>query len=247
MQRMKRTHRLAASVVASLLLFAACSGGGGGNDDVASLSGDGDQAADAGTTGDGEQAITEEAALEFAECMRENGVEDFPDPVVDADGNVNFGFGPGGGGDDEGPAFDVEAAGAAQEVCSELLEGFALGGGGGGFADNPELQDALVGYTDCLRDEGLDVGDLEIGQGGQDGQAPGDGQGPRGGAQGGGGGQGQGGGQGGQPQGDGQGPGGFIANALGLDPEDPEVEAALETCQPHLDEAFSQFGPGAED
>ncbi|MGH9158062.1 MAG: hypothetical protein ACRD1K_20000 [Acidimicrobiales bacterium] len=223
--------KLTSLLAATTLLVAACSAGGA-SDDVASLTETGSQSAAA--SGSGDAPLSEEAALEFAVCMRDNGVDNFPDPTVDADGNVTFGFGRGGT-DDNGdpPDFDRDAIQGAREACGDILDGFAFGGGpgGGGFGDNTELQDALVAYTDCLRGEGLDVGDFELpqpGQGGGQGDPPPDGAGPQ---------------QGTGPQQGG--PGGFVARALGLDTEDPAVAAAMETCQPKLDDAFSNFGPGA--
>ena len=78
----------------------------------------------------------EESLLAFAECMRDNGV-DFPDPVVEADGTVTFGFRPGGGG--EGGLAALRDIGrnpnlpAARDACSGLLEGLAFGPGQGGL------------------------------------------------------------------------------------------------------------------
>ena len=74
----------------------------------------GEESADPGNATGEELADTddltdEERLLAFAECMRENGV-DFPDPVVEADGTVTFGFRPGEIGRDP----DLPAA---QDAC----------------------------------------------------------------------------------------------------------------------------------
>jgi hypothetical protein len=53
-----------------------------------------------------------EAAFEFAQCMRDNGVDDFPDPQVSADGSIHMPA-PAGVGHDE-----LAAAGAA---CEHIL------------------------------------------------------------------------------------------------------------------------------
>ena len=109
----------------------------------------GDSAAD-----DGSSAVTdEELALEFAQCMRDEGV-DFPDPTVNADGSIDFGgvAGRGGLGDGAQDAF---------EVCGDLIQGASfLPGGGRG--DLTELQDGLLEFAQCLRDEGLDVDDPDL-------------------------------------------------------------------------------------
>ena len=116
---------------------------------------------------DEEPAVTEDLAdeerlLAFAECMRENGV-DFPDPVVEADGTVTFGFRPGGGGGlqrlgEIGRDRDLPAA---REACEGMLGGLAFGPGQGGF-DLIELQDTLLEFAQCMRDNGVDMGDPDL-------------------------------------------------------------------------------------
>ena len=110
-----------------------------------------------------EDITEEERLLAFAQCMRENGV-DFPDPVVEADGTVTFGFRPGGGGGglrrlgEIGRDPDLPAA---REACGGLLEGLAFGPGQGGF-DLIELQDTLLEFAQCMRDNGVDMGDPDL-------------------------------------------------------------------------------------
>lgn len=114
----------------------------------------------------------EERLLAFAECMRENGV-DFPDPVVEADGTVTFGFRPGGGGGlQTGRDADLPAA---RDACSGMLGGLAFGPGPGG-SDLIELQDRLLEFARCMRDNGVDMGDPDLsrfGPGGNDDDQPG--------------------------------------------------------------------------
>ena len=77
--------------------------------------------------------------------------------------------------------------------------------------DLQAFQDAALEFAQCLRDHGFDVPDPDFSQGGP--------------------------GQGGVPGGG----GGGIFGDSGIDPEDPEVQAALEDCQ----EAFGDLpGPG---
>ena len=104
----------------------------------------------------------EERLLAFAECMRENGV-DFPDPVVEADGTVIFGFRPGRGGgfaalQEIGRDPDLPAA---RDTCQGLVAGVAFGSGQGGF-DMVEIQDALLEFARCMRDNGVDIGDPDM-------------------------------------------------------------------------------------
>ncbi len=186
----------------------------------------------AGSTGvvvteDAAELTDEEAGMALAACARENGIADFPDPVVNADGSIEFG--------DirelvQGGTIDRETFQAALEACQGEAGGVGFGGGnrGGGF-DQAALQEATLAFTDCLREEGLDVGDLTFDAGGR---------GP--------GGFDRGQGEGGDPPADGERPGGprggdqggqegFIARLLGLDTEDEAVIAALEVCNPLLD------------
>lgn len=105
----------------------------------------------------------EEVLLAFAACMRDNGVE-FPDPIVEADGTVTFGLRPGAGGGQN--AGDLQAIGrdpdlpAARDACSPLIEGRALGPGGRNSDEvQIEIADRLLEFAQCMRDNGVDVGD----------------------------------------------------------------------------------------
>ena len=123
----------------------------------------------------------EERLLRFADCMRENGV-DFPDPVVEADGSVQFGFRPGagGGGRLQELARDPDLP-AAREACEGLLEGLSFGPGSGNF-DTTELQDTLLEFARCMRAKGVDMGDPDLSNFGPGGDDDGPGGGPFGGA-----------------------------------------------------------------
>jgi hypothetical protein len=171
--------------------------------------------------------------LAYTACLREQGL-DVADPTFDADGNLDGGFfGPDSGIDPRSEEFR-----AAQEACGSLIEGVTLGGPGGGNFDPEAMQQATLAYTECLRDEGLEVDDLDFsaqgGPGGGAGVGPGgappDGSAPDGSM--------PDGGDPGQGPGDGD-PGNRLAEILGLDPDDPTVAAALEVCAPVLDGAMS--------
>lgn len=125
------------------LLGTAC----GGDDD----DGGGEAASGSDGGGGGGQGM-EDAALEFAECMRENGI-DMPDPQV-SDGRVRVG-GPGGGG---GGGIDPnsEEFQAAQAECQPILD---EAGGQQGQADPErvaEMQDRAAALGDCMRSRGYD-------------------------------------------------------------------------------------------
>ena len=160
--RSTTTMSIAAAVA---LVLSAC---GGGDDDAASGSDDGelviagDGAADETISTDGDAGASqtdEEQALAFAQCMRDEGV-DFPDPTTNADGSIDFfgGLGPGGGGGFDPNDTSVQDA---IEVCGSLIDGASfLPNGGDGF--DAETQDTLLEFTQCLRDNGLDVDDPDF-------------------------------------------------------------------------------------
>ncbi len=207
--------------------------------DVASLTGVVDAG---GETAAAAPQDTAQAALDYTQCMRDNGV-DMADPTFDADGNIEggLGFGPGAGGDN-GVDVRSEEFQAAIGACSDLIDGLDLGGGRGGAFDRTAIEDGLLAYTACLRDEGLVVDDITFGG------PPADGAGRAGGepstgdaapaegftgrdraAEGG----------GGRAGGAGFDPSAQIVAQLGLDGEDPEVAVALDACAPVLESAFT--------
>lgn len=152
---MKRMIILIAAVA---LALAAC----GGSDDtgVASLEESTTTQAGAADGGSIDAKSEEDALLEFSACMRENGVEDFEDPIVNADGTVEFGVIEGtseGGlpGDAE-----IEKLEAAFQACSDHLAGAAFGGNGD--FDFAELEDTFVEFSACMRDKGVEIDDPDF-------------------------------------------------------------------------------------
>ena len=132
--------------------------------------------------GAGNEDLTdEERLLRFADCMRAHGV-DFPDPVVEADGSVRFGFRPGArgasGAQELGRDPDLPAA---REACEDLLEGLSFGPGSGDF-DITESQDTLLEFARCMRANGVDMGDPDLSNFGPGGDDDGPGGDPFGGA-----------------------------------------------------------------
>lgn len=225
------------------LLLGACSSGDADAvaDGIATLEG-----SEASAVGDGAEASTldgdagaeelsaEEIALAFSACMRDEGV-DFPDIGVDAEGRIELraGF--------EDIETGTDAFRSANETCQPLLADTGFGAGNrAAIGEDVEIQDALVEFADCMRSEGLDVGDITLG-GQNGGGAPGDADGSA---------------AGGEPPADGQGRGqgqrqqGFgdpserLAEQLGLDLEAPEVAAAIDICSPIIEAAFAEQGVG---
>lgn len=97
----------------------------------------------------------EELAFAFADCLRDEGL-DVNDPTVNPDGTVNLQSLFGGGAPPAGA--DTEAA---LDTCGSMLDGANFGPAANGF-DQTEIQDQLVEFAGCLRDQGLDVRDPDI-------------------------------------------------------------------------------------
>lgn len=107
--------------------------------------------------GDTDQVTDDEAQLlAFAACMRENGV-DMADPTVDADGNLRLARPRNLDAEDRG---SLDETNAARDLCSQYLDGVELG-----FQerDQTELQDQLLDFTSCMRENGYDMPDIQFG------------------------------------------------------------------------------------
>ena len=63
-----------------------------------------------------QQQEMKEGALAHAQCMREHGLENFPDPTFDEDGGAQIRIGPGTGLDPDDPDFQ-----AAEKACRDDL------------------------------------------------------------------------------------------------------------------------------
>jgi hypothetical protein len=98
-----------------------------------------------GSGGNKTAATTNETAAKFAECMRENGVGDFPDP--DASGQFTIdAIANGSGVDPSTPAFDQ-----ALSACKDLEPaGFT------GHTRSAEEQNAGLRFAQCIRDNGVE-------------------------------------------------------------------------------------------
>ena len=139
--------------VLAIATLAACSGAAANPSGVASL---GSQSPDPAESAEPEASMDpEEAALAFAECMREHGV-DMPDPQVGGNGEfrVTVNGGPG--------SLDMEEMQAAQEACQDLMPGPL----GEPRELTAEEKDAMLGFAQCMRDNGIDMPDPEFGSGG---------------------------------------------------------------------------------
>ncbi|MDX2381837.1 MAG: hypothetical protein QNM02_19020 [Acidimicrobiia bacterium] len=110
--------------------------------------------------------VSEEAlALQFAQCMRDEGIDSWPDPVANADGSIDI---TGGGVVGPGPASEVafgsDEVQAVIPICGPIIAGASfLPNSGEGMTT--ETEDQLLAFAQCLRDEGIDVSDPDLSDG----------------------------------------------------------------------------------
>jgi hypothetical protein len=158
---MTRTTLLAAIAI-TLLAFVAsgCGSSGSGDDGVAALdTGASAASGDGSTTPRQTEQDPQEAALAWATCMREHGV-DVPDPQVDEDGRVQIRPGSGGA----VPRRDSTKFREAMEAC-----GSPFGDAGPPQLSDEEreqLQESLLEFAQCMREHGIDMPDPEFSGGG---------------------------------------------------------------------------------
>jgi hypothetical protein len=158
-----RTTMLAAILAVVLLGLALVASGCGSSssseDGVAALD-DGsaeDEAAPAADDEEVDETDRQEAALEWARCMREHGIN-VPDPEFE-NGGAAIRVG--------GPGFNPnsETFRKAQEEC-----GTPFGEEGPpalSDEERQEFQDAMLEFARCMREHGVDMPDPEFGEGGR--------------------------------------------------------------------------------
>jgi hypothetical protein len=146
---MSRFFRLILAIVALVALVAACSGTANGPG-VATL----DDPAASGSPGASPAASAmtpQDAALAYARCMRENGV-DMPDPKVTtgSDGGVSI--------DQQGGApVSKDKMETANKVCQHFMA--AAGPGGPGGQMSAEDMDKILAFAKCMREHGVNMPD----------------------------------------------------------------------------------------
>ena len=150
-RRRRRTRLSVATLGLGLAFVLAACGGSPDGEQVASLGGDGVKDEANGSATSSTRRDPQQAALDYAKCMREHGV-DMPDPQVDEQGRVTMRIGrPGGQG---GARPDPEKLQAAEQACGGLM-----GGGDGPGQIDPKARDAMVDYARCMRSRGVDMPD----------------------------------------------------------------------------------------
>jgi hypothetical protein len=80
-------------------------------------------------------------ALRYSQCMRENGVPNFPDPKIDDNGNMSLDA-PGGA--------DPVKMDAAMQKCKQYLPN-----GGQPRKADPQVLEQLRRFAQCMRDNGV--------------------------------------------------------------------------------------------
>lgn len=133
--------RVRADVLLCLLavLFAAGCGARDDGDGIATAGGTPTPSGSAGPARAGDDGLAE--ALRHAQCIRDNGVPNFPDPKLNADGGISL---------DVRGGVDKEKVDAAMERCKHLEPG----GGQPGQTD-PEMQARALQYAKCMRANGV--------------------------------------------------------------------------------------------
>jgi len=138
----------------SALVLAACGGGEPERPGVATLRTA--APAVAASTAPEADADGRQALIDYAQCMREEGVE-YPDPRFDGEGRLLIAQSAA-----ELLALDLESPAytAARDTCTERMGGLAQ-------MIDPEqqaqLRDSLVGFASCMRDNGVEIPDPRMG------------------------------------------------------------------------------------
>ncbi len=135
---MKRNLAPLAALAMVALIVTGCS-------NAASENGDTGTSSNAGTAGKTRNLTARDKAVEFAECMRDNGVSGFPDP--DASGGLTIdGVLNGSSLDPNGTAWKTAIA-----ACKNLQPPGFTGNG----KRSSEKQEAALAFAQCIRDNGV--------------------------------------------------------------------------------------------
>jgi hypothetical protein len=133
------TMRVRTGLVFSLLVavsLAGCSGSGDDGGGVASVNGDGKAPPSASSAADAKSS-----GLQYANCMRQNGISTFPDPTVDEKGQLSFDV------PDDIPDSELNKA---EKKCEQYR-----GGGPAGAGRNAQQIERQLKLVQCMRDNGF--------------------------------------------------------------------------------------------
>lgn len=132
-------------------VFAAACTGGTGGPSVASLVDPAASSASSASPSASASLSPQDAALAYARCMRENGV-DMPDPKVTTSGNGDVMIDQSGG-----APIPKDKMDKADAVCRKFQS--AAGPNGTGAKMSAEDMDKLLQFAKCMRAHGLDFPD----------------------------------------------------------------------------------------
>lgn len=141
---MSTTVRTLLATLAVAATVAACSANAAGTAGVATLE-SANPAADASAEPSA-SLDPEAAALAFAKCMREHGI-DVPDPEVSGEGGIGVAVG--------GDKVNEQEMQAALQACDQFLADAA----GERRELDPEMLDRMVEFASCMREHGIDMPD----------------------------------------------------------------------------------------
>ncbi len=141
--------------ILAAFLVAACGGGGGEAPGVATLKTAAPPAPSASVAPAGGEDASKQAFLDYARCMRENGI-DFPDPRFDAEGRFMVAANAAAL---VGLDLGSDEYRSANRACQGTLEGLAISSTP---AEQAELRDALVEFAGCMRENGIEMPDPKI-------------------------------------------------------------------------------------
>ena len=141
--------------VVAVTVLGAC-GGSSPSAQVASLAGSqstgGTTTTTAGTTS---EADAQQAMLDFAQCMREHGI-DMPDPQFGDNGNASFSVG------SEGTPADKTKLDDAQKACQSYLDKVKSNAPPMDPAKVEAEKQRMLDFAQCMRDHGIDFPDPQI-------------------------------------------------------------------------------------
>lgn len=145
--------RLLFLLIVMALVAAAC--GGSDGDGVATL----DESSTTTIAAKADLSAQEQdnvKLMAFSACMRDNGIGEFPDLVVAADGSVDF-----GNAEQQLEDIDQDEIEIAFDACADFLDGLSFAPGGENF-DFTEIQDTLLEFAICMRGNGYDLPDPDF-------------------------------------------------------------------------------------
>jgi hypothetical protein len=80
----------------------------------------------------------------FAQCMRDHGLADFPDPSSSGEMQIN-----------SGPGSDLDPSSAAFQSAQTACKKYEPSGGGGKGKPDPQMMARMLHFAQCMRAHGL--------------------------------------------------------------------------------------------